>query len=100
MKGAAGQAAKGWRIPAPELERKLAAALSSILDDRAAIVHDLDRNLDVAQIQSILETTARWGARLRSEDKSVNAQASLIDRAEVAKDGIRLSIRVPSEDSV
>jgi len=98
MRGAAGQDAKGWRIPAPEIERKLAAALAGTLDDRAGIVRDLDRDLDAAEIQSILEAAARWGARLRSEDESANALASLIDRAEVATDGIRLSIRVPSEE--
>ena len=97
MSGTAGQGAQGWRIPAPELERNLAAALAGILDDRAAFVHDLDRNLDAAKIQSILATAARWAARLRSDDESANALASLIDRAEVAIDGIRLSIRMPSE---
>jgi hypothetical protein len=46
MKGAAGQSATGWRIPAPDLECRLAAALSRILDGRAVLVHDLDRTLD------------------------------------------------------
>jgi hypothetical protein len=98
MRGAAGQDAKGWRIPAPEIERKLAAALAGILDDRAGIVRDLECDLDAAEIQSILETAGTGGARLRSEDESANALSSLIDRAEVATDGIRLSIRVPSEE--
>lgn len=65
LKGAAGQTAQGWRIPALEIEHNLASALSRILDDCAAIVRDLDRNLDAPKIQSILETTAQWSERLR-----------------------------------
>lgn len=99
MKGAAGQNVKGWRIPALKIEHNLAAALAGILNDRAAIVRDLDRNLDAAKIQSILETTAQWSARVRAEEERANALASLIDRAEVADDGIGLSIRVPPQDS-
>ncbi len=99
MKGAAGQNAKGWRIPALEIEHSLAAALAGILNDRAAIVRDLDRNLDAAKIRSILETTAQWSARLRAEEERANALASLIDRAELADDGIGLSIRVPLQEN-
>jgi site-specific DNA recombinase len=99
MKGTAGQTAQGWRIPALEIEHKLAAALARILDDRTAIVRDLDRNFDAGKIQSSLDIAAQWSARLRSEEERYSALTSLIDRAEVAKGGIRLSIRVPLQES-
>jgi site-specific DNA recombinase len=95
LKGAAGQTAQGWRIPAMEIEQNLAVALSEILQDRAALVRDLHHDLDVAKIKSILETAEQWSARLRSQEESYDALASLIERAEVGKDGIRLSIGVP-----
>jgi len=87
--------AHGWRIPALDIEQKLAIALATILDDRTGIVHELDRNLDVANIRSVLETAAQWSACLRSEEDRANALASLIERCELAKGGIRLLVRVP-----
>jgi DNA invertase Pin-like site-specific DNA recombinase len=59
LKSTAGQNASGWRIPALEIEYRLAAALSRILGDRAAIVHDLNRveTLD----ESILARLAELG---------------------------------------
>ena len=99
MKGAAGQSAQGWRIPAMEIEHNLAAALSKILQDRAALVRDLHHDLDVAKIKSILEAADQWSARLRSQEQSSDALASLIERAEVSKSGIRLCIRVRLQES-
>jgi site-specific DNA recombinase len=99
LKGAAGQTAQGWRIPAMEIEHNLAAAVSKILQDRAALVRDLPHDLDVAKIKSILEAAEQWSARLRSQEESFEALASLIERAEVGKGGIRLSIRVPPQPS-
>jgi site-specific DNA recombinase len=98
LKSGAGHNAGGWRIPALEIENKLAAALARILDDRAAIVHELDHHLDIADLQSILENTDQWSARLRTEEERANALGSLIARGELAKDGIRLSVRVPLQE--
>jgi site-specific DNA recombinase len=88
----------GWRIPALEIESKLAAALSGILCDSAAIVRDLNRELDAAEVRSILETAAQWSKRLLAQEECGNALASLIDRVELAKGEARLSIRVPLEE--
>ena len=99
LKGAAGQTAQGWRIPATEIEQNLAVALSKILQDRAALVRDLPHDLEVAKIKWILETAEQWSARLRSQEASSDALASLIERAEVGKDGIRLSIGVPLQEN-
>jgi hypothetical protein len=70
-----------------------------MLDDRTAIIHELDRDLDAAKIQSVLETTAQWSARLRAEEERPNALGSLIERCELAKEGIRLSVRVPLQEN-
>jgi hypothetical protein len=99
IKSATGEKTQGWRIPALEIEHKLAAALSRILDDRVAIVHDLNRNLGAAKIKSALESVARWSARLTAEEERANALASLIERADVSENGIRVSVRVPLEES-
>jgi site-specific DNA recombinase len=99
LKGAAGQTGQGWRIPAMELEHNLAAALSKILQDRSALVHDLPNDHDVARLKSILETVKQWSARFRSCEESSHALASLVERAEVGTGRMRLSIRVPLQAS-
>jgi site-specific DNA recombinase len=99
LKGAAGSNALGWRTPAMELERRLAAALSKILRDRASLVRDLPNDHDVLTIKSMLETAERWSARLRSQEESSDALASLVERAEVGTARMRLSIRVPPQES-
>jgi len=77
-----------------QIERMLAAELAKIVDKREEIVDDLDqRDLDAREISSILQTAAQWSTRLRSEEESSSALASLMHRAELGKDGI--SIKLP-----
>ena len=99
LKSGAGHNANGWRIPALEIEQKLAVALAAMLDDRTAIIHELDRDFDAAKIQSVLKTTAQWSARLRAEEERPNALGSLVERCELAKEGIRFSVRVPLQEN-
>src|SRR5215472_8064736 len=82
----------GWRIPATEIENNLASALSKILRDRKALVRDLPDVLDVAKIGLILETAEQWSARFHSEEQRFDALASLVERVEIGKAEIRLSI--------
>jgi len=57
MKGAARKSGQGWRVPALEIERNLAAAVARILDERTAIVADVDKaRLGAHDITSILAT--------------------------------------------
>ena len=100
MKGATRKAGQGWRVPASELERNLAAAVARILDERTAIVADVDEaGLDAHDITSIFAAAAEWSARLRSEAEASAALKALIDRAELHHNGIRLSIRMPIRTS-
>jgi hypothetical protein len=96
MKGSVRKSGQGWRVPALELERTLAAAVARILDEQTAIVADVDKaGLGAHDITSILAAAAEWSTRLRSEAEASTALKSLIDRAELHPDGIRLSIRLP-----
>jgi hypothetical protein len=96
MKGAVRKSGQGWRVPALEIERNLAAAVARILDERTAIVADVDKaGLGAHDITSILAAAAEWSTRLRSEAEASTALKSLVDRAELHPDGIRLSIRLP-----
>jgi site-specific DNA recombinase len=101
MKGAARKSGQGWRVPALEIERNLAAAVATILDERTAFVADVDAaGLGAHDITSILATAAEWSARLGSEAEASTALKSLVERAELHQDGIRLAIRLPIRTSV
>jgi hypothetical protein len=79
-----------------EIERNLAAAVAGILDERTAIVADVEQaGRGAHDITSILATAAAWSTRLRSEAEASTALNSLLARAELHPDGIRLSIRLP-----
>jgi len=96
MKGAARKSGQGWRVPALEIERNLAAAVARILDERTAVVAEVDKaGLGAHDITSILATVAEWSTRLRSEAEASTALNSLVERAELHQDGIRLSLRLP-----
>jgi hypothetical protein len=96
MKGTARKSERGWRVPALEIERNLAAAVAKILDERTAIVADVEQaGLGAYDITSILAVAAEWSARLRSEAEVSPALESLVERAELHQDGIRLSISLP-----
>ena len=96
LKEAAGKAGAGWRVPALELERQLAAALIRILAEPTAIVADIEQaGLVAPDITSILAAAAAWSTRLRSEAEASAALNSLVERAELHQDGMRLSLSLP-----
>jgi len=96
IKGTARKPGEGWRVPALEIERNLAAAVARILDERTAIAADVEQaGLGAHDMTSILAAAAEWSTRLRSEAEVSPALESLVDRAELHQDGIRLSIRLP-----
>ncbi len=84
MKGAPRKPGQGWRVPALEIERNLAAAIAGILDERTAIVADVDEaGVGAHDITSILATAAEWSTRLRSEAEAATALKTLVERAEL-----------------
>jgi site-specific DNA recombinase len=94
MKGPAARVDGGWRLPAAEIERSVAAAAQSILDDQQTVVAAIEEaGLDSSRIAPILKLAAAWSARLQFEPD--NALSSLIDRVDLGQDGMRLSIKLP-----
>jgi site-specific DNA recombinase len=89
-------ALRGCRVPALELERNLANAVAGILDEYAAIAADVDEaGLDAHDLTSIFASAKEWSARLRSEAEAAPALKTLVERAELHQEGIRLSVRLP-----
>src|ERR1700687_5785454 len=93
-KGPAARVEGGWRLPAAEIERSVAAAAQSILDDQQTVVAAIEEAaLDSSRIAPLLKSAAAWSERLQLEQD--NALSSLIDRVDLGHDGMRLSIKLP-----
>jgi len=98
MRGSAAQFDSGWRLPAAEIERSVAAAAQSILDDQQTVVSAIEEaGHDSSRIAPLLKSAAAWSARLQSEQD--NALSALIDRVELDQDGMRLSLRLPPSNA-
>jgi site-specific DNA recombinase len=88
----------GWRLPAPEIERTVAAAAQQLLTDEPAIATALEEaGTAVNRIPSILETSRAWSGKLGSCTEATAALAALVHRVELSRDGLRLSLNVPPE---
>jgi len=91
--GPARRVPDGWRLPAIEIERTVAAAARRILADEPAIATAVeDAGVHVYRIPSILETTRDWNDKLRSSTEATAALAALVHRVELSRDGLRLSL--------
>jgi DNA invertase Pin-like site-specific DNA recombinase len=86
----------GWRLPAPELERTVAAAAQQLLSDEPVIATAVeDAGVAANRIPSVLETTRVWSGKLRSSTEAAAALAAVVHRIELSRDGLRLSLKVP-----
>jgi site-specific DNA recombinase len=100
LKGGAHASGQGWRVPALELERNLATAVARTLDERTAIVAEVNEaGGDPNDLTSIFATATEWSSRLRLETEAASALRSLVERAELYHDGIRLLVRMPLDSS-
>jgi len=97
--GSAKDAHSGWRLSATEIERAVAIAARSILDDRPKLIETLEKSeIQTTDVRATLETAADYSRRLGAQ---IDMEASLIDlveRVELLEQGIRVSIKllVPS----
>src|SRR5260370_591674 len=68
MKGPAARVDGGWRLPAAEIERSIAAAARSVLDDQQTVVSAIEEpGLDSSRIAPLLKSAAAWSERLQVE---------------------------------
>jgi site-specific DNA recombinase len=68
MKRPAARVDGGWRLPAAEIERSVAAAAQSILDDQQTVISAIEEaGLDSSRIAALLKSAAAWSERLRFE---------------------------------
>ena len=78
----------GWRLPAAEIERTVAAAAQQLLTDEPAIATAVEEaGTAVNRIPSILETTRAWSGKLGSCSEAAAALAALVHRVSLAAMG-------------
>jgi len=93
--GANQTANRGWRLPAVEIERSVAAAAAAILEDKSGLVTAINQGgIESERIASILERAATWVEKLRS-DAFGEALAKSIERVGLGRDGLKLKLRLP-----
>ncbi len=96
VRGEGKDAQRGWRLPANEIEHAIASAARGMLSDQAAITLALDESgNESASLASVLRSAAFQSERLESETECLSALAEIAERAELAHEGVRLSIKFP-----
>jgi len=97
IKGPADSTGRGWRLPAPEIERTVASAAYTILSDQVAIA-EAAHTIGAAEsrLPSIFSVAAAWTKRLQSEVEAGAALNALVDRVDLTDSGIRVSLKLPN----
>jgi hypothetical protein len=84
-------------LPAPEIERTVASAASTMLDDQAALANAaLASGLAEHQLPSLFSRAAAWMKRLQSEIEVAAALSALVERVDFIDSGIRVALRLPN----
>jgi len=85
----------GWRLPAPEIERTVAAAAAQMLRDRSAVTLAAEEaGIEPHQLDYVLRAAAECGERLESSSEASNSLSALIDRVDLGSESIYVSIRL------
>jgi site-specific DNA recombinase len=96
VRGSAADGQRGWRVPGPELERAVAIAARSILDDKAAILEALQlAGIGDANINQVFTLVAEWRERFLAERERSPALVELVEKAILTDEGIRLGLYIP-----
>jgi site-specific DNA recombinase len=95
VRGSRVEGQRGWRVPAPELERTVAIAARSILDDKAAILEALQvAGTGEANINQVFTLVADWRDRLLAERERSTALIELAEKTVLQDEGIRLGLKI------
>jgi hypothetical protein len=85
----------GWRLSAPELERSVSNAARGMLADRNAIAQAVeDAGIDAHRLPAILKAVQASIERLQTGSDAASALGELIERTDLSRNGIRVSLKV------
>lgn len=86
----------GWRLPARELEGRVAAAIRQMLDDQTAVFEAAQKtDMHSHDINQVLDAARTWNSRLGSEAEQPDTLAVLVNWVELKTDGMDVSIKLP-----
>ncbi|MGD0291323.1 MAG: recombinase family protein [Candidatus Binataceae bacterium] len=96
VRGGSEDAEQGWRISAPEIEQRVAAAARAVLGDRPAIALALEASgIDPNRLPAVLKSAHGWSERLASRSEAAAALGELIDRVQLGRESLHLSLKLP-----
>jgi len=96
VRGSTSEGHRGWRVPGPELERAVAIAARSILDDKPAILEALQgAGMGDTDLNQVFTLAAEWRERLLPEMERSAALVELVGKATLTDEGIRLGLNIP-----
>ena len=96
VRGSKVEGQRGWRVPGPELERGVAIAARSILDDKAAILEALQiAGMGDTDVNQVFRLVAEWREHLLAERERAMALVELVEKAALTDEGIRLGLNLP-----
>jgi DNA invertase Pin-like site-specific DNA recombinase len=95
VRGSKAEGQRGCRVPGSELERAVAIAARSILDDKAAVLEALQvAGMRDADLNQIFTLAAEWRERLLAERERSMALVELVEKAVLTDEGIRLGLNI------
>jgi site-specific DNA recombinase len=95
VRGTKVEGRRGWRVPGPALERAVAIAARSILDDKSAILEALQvAGLGDADINPIFTLVTESRERLLAEKERPTALIEFMEKAVLTDEGIRLGLNI------
>jgi site-specific DNA recombinase len=96
IRGTTTDGERGWRVPAPELERAVLTAAQSILADQAGLILSIqDSSEDADNLEQILAIAADWHKRLSTEGEALGTLGELIKQVQLTQSGLRVTINLP-----
>ncbi len=96
VRGSTVEGQRGWRVPGPELERAVAIAARTILDDKPAILEALQgAGMGDTDVNQVFTLAAEWRERLLPEMDRSTALVELVGKAILTDEGIRLGLNIP-----
>jgi site-specific DNA recombinase len=96
VRGNSEDAEQGWRLSAPEIEQRVSAAAQTVLGDRPAIALALEASgVDSNRLPSVLKSARGWSERLASSSEAAAALGDLIERVQLSRESLHLSLKLP-----
>ena len=96
VRGTTAGGKRGWRVPAPELERVVLTAARSIMANQATLVVGIQDSSEAAEnVEQILAIALNWSERLRNESEALGTLGELIKQVQLTRTGLRVTVNLP-----